>query len=948
MKCFSKYIALTLLLVICTGCVFAVSDQEAEKIKQAVPTKATMKPAKARTVLVFSLCKGFKHSSIPFWDIALKEMGDRTGAYKATVTYEMDMLKRENLHKFDALVLNNTTRLNIEDADIRKSIMDFIKGGKGILGIHAATDNFYNWPEMQEIMGGKFTGHPWGSGSTVAVKLDDPDNPLLKAFKGKGFNVKDEIYLTEAPLFSREKARVLMSLDMSDAKTSGVDGGKHKNADVGITWVKSVGKGRLFYGSLGHNNDLTWWTPLLQHYLDGLQFVLGDYPVDTKPVSLKTAQDMEPLKTILGQIAKYDYGQSREPLTQLSDFIRGIEGADNLKAVEKELLVFLQSQATAASKQFVCRNLSIIGSQDSAEVLAGMLTEAETSDMARYALERIPGEGIDEILRQTLPKTKGVEKIGVISTLGLRGDKKSVPVLAGLIGDPDVEVASAAVTALGQISSTEARAALAKAKDTTSGDLQMLVLDSYLNCADELIDQGDEEGALEIYRELYTSDIPKVIRSAALRGTVYSIPEKAGEIIIEVIEGGDPEMQAVAFGLVSEVEGDDDVKAIAGRLGKLAPAGQVQLITALANLGSTVAKPAIVSAVTSDNAEVRIAALKGLASLGDDTTVLLLAEAAAKAVGAEKVAARESLYSMRDGKVDAKILASIPEADGDVKVELIRSISQRNIKGALDTLLATATDSSSRVQLESYKVLKTVAGPESMARLIGLTAGIKNGTVRTEAERTIAAIAVEIEDDNDKTKLVLSALKSAESSTIKASLLNILGRIGADNSLDAMYAALNDSDVKVKESAIKAFAEWPNSKPADALLKVAQGASDPRQKILSLRGYVKLASLDAKTDAAKTIERFSKAMSLASGVTEKRMVLAGIATVKQAAALKPAVEYIEDASLAQEAQAAVVTIAAGTYEESPQETKDALQKVLAAAKNEMIRSQAQEVLDKIK
>ena len=98
-----------LLIVFCSSC-FAISDEEIAKIKAAVPAKATKKPAKPRTVLVFSLCKGFRHSSIPYWDQAIVAMGEKTGAFKATVTYDMNMLRPENLHKFDALV--NSPRIS--------------------------------------------------------------------------------------------------------------------------------------------------------------------------------------------------------------------------------------------------------------------------------------------------------------------------------------------------------------------------------------------------------------------------------------------------------------------------------------------------------------------------------------------------------------------------------------------------------------------------------------------------------------------------------------------------------------------------------------------------------------------------------------------------------------------------------------------------------------------
>ena len=148
-------------------------------------------------------------------------------------------------------------------------------------------------------------------------------------------------------------------------------------------------------------------------------------------------------------------------------------------------------------------------------------------------------------------------------------------------------------------------------------------------------------------------------------------------------------------------------------------------------------------------------------------------------------------------------------------------------------------------------------------------------------------------------------------------------------------------------AAIKAVGSWPNSKPADALFEIAGNASDTAQKVLALRGYVALVSLDAKTKPAETIARFRKAMDLAGGLSEKRMVLAGIATVNEVAALDLAVEYMSDASLAQEAQAAVIRIASGIAEENPEKARASLEKVLAATNNDTLRGQAQTVIDRM-
>jgi len=263
-----------------------LSSQEVQRIENAVPKKATVKPAKPRKLLVFWRCESFFHASIPVGNKALELMGKKTGAYETVITDDYSVFTAENLKQFDAVCFNNTTHLKFntkETPERCKALMDFIKGGKGIVGIHAATDNFYKWPEAQRMMGGKFTGHPWGSGGTWAVKIDEPNHPLMAAFRGKGFKIKDEIYRTDPPLYSRDNQLVLMSLDMSDETTRNAKGVRPGDMDTGISWVKTYGKGRLFYCSLGHNNRIYWNPAVLQHYLDGIQFAFGDLLCCTKP-----------------------------------------------------------------------------------------------------------------------------------------------------------------------------------------------------------------------------------------------------------------------------------------------------------------------------------------------------------------------------------------------------------------------------------------------------------------------------------------------------------------------------------------------------------------------------------------------------------------------------------------------------------------------------------------
>ena len=256
-----------------------VPDGDIEKITSAVPRRATASPKRPRKLLIFTLCRGFRHGSIPWGSKALEIMGRATGAFEVEVTDDVSVFRPESLARFDAVCMNNTTGELFDDPALKESLLAFVKSGKGLVGIHAATDCFDKWPEYGEMMGGYFWGHPWSE--NVGIKLDDPTHPLLAAFKGRNFEIGDEIYQFRAP-YSRDVLRVLLSLDLTKTRNKGRRG----DADYAVAWVRSYGKGRVFYCSLGHRNEIFWNPAILQHYLDGIQFAFGDLSADTTPIPL--------------------------------------------------------------------------------------------------------------------------------------------------------------------------------------------------------------------------------------------------------------------------------------------------------------------------------------------------------------------------------------------------------------------------------------------------------------------------------------------------------------------------------------------------------------------------------------------------------------------------------------------------------------------------------------
>ncbi len=267
--------------------------EQIEKMKAAMPEKAPATPLKPRKMLVFTLCKGFRHSSIECCAQALEMMGKKTGAFETVVSDDVALFKPESLRGFDAVCFDNTTGELFEDPTLKHGLLDFVRSGKGIVGIHAATDCFYNWPEFGEMMGGYFDGHPWYANNTVHVKIDEPDHPINAAFGGKSFDIMDEIYQIKAP-YSRDKLRVLLSLDTTktDMNRKGI---KRKDGDFAISWIREYGQGRVFYCSLGHREDIFWNPMVLEYYLAGIQYALGDLKADATPSTKAHSTSWTPL-----------------------------------------------------------------------------------------------------------------------------------------------------------------------------------------------------------------------------------------------------------------------------------------------------------------------------------------------------------------------------------------------------------------------------------------------------------------------------------------------------------------------------------------------------------------------------------------------------------------------------------------------------------------------------
>ena len=237
--------------------------------------------------------------------------------------------------------------------------------------------------------------------------------------------------------------------------------------------------------------------------------------------------DSPAVNKALETLKTYDWGADRDALKPIDQAIVATQGdAAARKALEKSLVDALASGISRSAQDYVCRKLRVVGTTQSVEALAALLPAEDTSHIARYALERIPDEKAAEAMRDSLPKVSSKLKPGIIGSLGVRRDKKSIMVISKLLGDSDIQVAKAAAQSLGLIGTSAAAKQLSKFAKKASANMKMPVADACLVCAEQLLADGEKAESVALYKKLNGDDQPTRIKAAAMKGILTAAIKK--------------------------------------------------------------------------------------------------------------------------------------------------------------------------------------------------------------------------------------------------------------------------------------------------------------------------------------------------------------------------------------------------------------------------------------
>ncbi len=609
------------------------------------------------------------------------------------------------------------------------------------------------------------------------------------------------------------------------------------------------------------------------------------------------------------QMPRYEYGQDMGPLLAIDrEVIRVMGSAEERAAVAARLVALLEDEATtAAARQYIFLQLRNIGTDAQVPILARFLLQPDSSEMARHALESIPGQASLQALRDAVDDLQGPLLAGVLGSLAIRQDRDSVNTLIPLAESDDAVVAVAAVRALGGIGGVQATEALQAMAADDDPPMHREVLVALLDCAASLVAGDRVEAAREIYESLAEVDQPVGIRRAALTALLDLQDQDASQTVLEWFGSRDRVQRQVAAARLTMLT-DQQLDQLATQTEELPESAQVAILELMAIRGGVRALPRVLEAASSDQPRVRQAAIRSLGLIADARAIPVLLAKLAEDEPASSLAA-QALTAMPREQVGPALLNALDQQP-ELRPAVVDVLNRLVYYEAIDPLIEIAASDDPAVYEVALDGLRGIADPDQydVPRLLELLQRSTPGRHRDDVERTILIVCDKQPARADRAEPVLKALGDIDVS--RSSLhLPLLGRLGGPQALKILDAALESEDAQVRDAAVRGICNWPDASVADRLMEIASAADHPGHRQRALRAYVRVVTLPSDREEQQTLEMLQSAMRLATRPEDQRLILTRAATVRTMAAVEWIAGHLDRPELAQAACASLVDLA---------------------------------------
>ena len=618
---------------------------------------------------------------------------------------------------------------------------------------------------------------------------------------------------------------------------------------------------------------------------------------------------------------------------------------------ESALIALLQSDAPKAEKAITCKQLAIIGTEQSVSVLVPLLTDEELASWARIALEAIPGPRADTALRNALDKVEGRLLIGVINSIGVRRDAQATDKLIRKLEDANTDVASAAAIALGHIGGEQAARALTQSLADAPKGVRSAVAEGCILCAEWFLAHDRTVEAIKLYDTVRQANVPGQRHLEAIRGAILARRSEGIPLLVEQLRSEDKYRLGIGLRTARELPGRDVTEALAVELTRLSSARRPLLLLAIADRSDSAVLPIVQKAAQSSQKDLRITAINLLIRLGDVSCVPVLLEAATKDDAELEKAAMEALIRLPGKDVDADLLARLSKARGKSKQVLIELAGQRQISKALPVVLSSLQDNNDGIRSATIQTLGIVGQAPQAADLVELLQKTNSPGDRESIEKALLAISGRC---GVKCIPHLRPLTQSRDNELHMIGLHALAIVGGPDALAAVKSAIESAAPAVQDEAVRILSTWPNNWPEDseaghALLMLATSSEKVSHQVLGLRGYLQYIRGEKKLGNERKVEKIKDVWPYIKRPEEQRQAVSVLGEAPSVSALELLTTLAEDAAITEEAYSAMVRIAGQNIRGiSRDQRRQVLQTVAEKSRNAGTRRRARKALSGIR
>ncbi len=600
-------------------------------------------------------------------------------------------------------------------------------------------------------------------------------------------------------------------------------------------------------------------------------------------------------------IAGYEYGDDPNPCEKAETLLQETPINEYNKIEEKLIVVVASKDATQTGKSIACRFLQQVGTDRCIPAVSGLLRDEFLSDYARLVLERLKSEQADKAMRDALQKAPYKARVGILASLAERRDKKAVKSACKLAKSSDPAVAKAAIEAIGKIGGKEAAGCLLSMEPAE--DLVPTQMHAMIECARSLSGKDAASLCEKVLAGTYSP-----CRIAALRELANVDASKASSLIAKAIKDSDVKLRRGGLGIVASTKGEELTRDMLELLEELSSDQKAELILALGARGDKTALKSIMKYISSEDAVIRDASVTAVSKLGDAGVVKSLLSTADSTKLRDSVT--RVIAAMQDDSINAVLVESLNNRN--LTMAAIQASIARGCTEAVPVLLKLVEDNDPDVREQSWTGLAALASAEDMDSIMKAVLEIRKAEDLSNAEGAVRKVFSRADNRSRCFEVVARYYEPATEDT-KTFILDLAAAIGDSNALKLERNALESANKQLYAKALRALAKWPNESAAEDLLDQAKNASEEVDRIVALRGYIRIAGMEAANlSGTERMKMFETAIDLAKRNEEKKTVLAMLPKYPYPQALAIAERLRQDKALAPEADTAIEKIRQST------------------------------------